>query len=199
MRIIGKTTVRKGGILLFMIGLTPLLIIYASAQVDKSEQQQKKNQFPETPRKDIELPPNLTDKEVVELIEKDSQFRSPVRYVIVYNEVLERTETSERRLEILMDEKQFNEKNLIHIFNLLKERFPAPFFLKIEVHTNLATIETPEERDKITDGRRLTEEKGRYKVAGYNRFSNGREAVNYTTSLNPYKSKLVVLVEGKKD
>lgn len=191
---------RKVTFLLFIIGLITLLNFYAAAQVDKSEQSpQKKNQFPETPRKDVELSPDLTDKEVLEIIERDSKFRSPVRYVIVYNEVFDRAEISERRLEILMDEKQFNEKNLIHIFNLLKERFPAPFFLNIEVHTTLATIETPEERDKITDGGRLNTEKDRSKMAGYSRFSNGREAFDYTTSLNPYKSKLVVLTEAKKD
>jgi hypothetical protein len=102
----------------------------------------------------------------------------------------------ERRVELVMDEKQFNEENLIKVLELIKKRFPSPFVLRVEVHTNLATIETPEEREKADSSTgRLTNKSFLYKKANYSRFSSAREAFTYTTNLRPFERKTVVLID----
>src|SRR5215203_5770690 len=78
---------------------------------------------------------NQKQSKINTVSENDTAYYAPVRYVIVYDWTLD--EREERRVEILMDEKQFNEKNLRQIFELIKERFPSPIKLEIEVHTNL--------------------------------------------------------------
>lgn len=83
-------------------------------------------------------------------LEKDSKFRSPVRYVVVYKEINE--DTNNRMIDVLIAEQQYNQKNLKAVFDLIKKRFPSPDYLSINVHTSLATIETPEEREKQGDG-----------------------------------------------
>jgi hypothetical protein len=136
-----------------------------------------------------------SQQEKLEQLKAESNYIAPIRYVIVYNNLVE-TSLGGRYLEIIMDEKQFNEENLIKVFELLKKRFPSPDYLTIDVHTNLATIETPEERELTHDsGGRLTDNFALYKSASYTRFIGGREAFVYTTSLSPYKEKLVVLVD----
>jgi hypothetical protein len=128
-----------------------------------------------------------------EQIEKEVKYYAPLRYVIVYNEIFD--VTGERRMEILMGERQFNEKNLTAIFELIKKRFPAPVFLGVEVHTNLATIETPEERELWDDSEdtRFKNVMFEYKRASFSRSSDGSEAFIYVTNLKPYKQKVVVL------
>jgi len=122
------------------------------------------------------------------------QYYAPVRYVIVYNWILDKS-IPERRMDILMDEKQFNKENLEEVFQLIKKRFPLPMSLDITVHTNLATIETPEEFEMLKDSvdSRFSHTYSKYKKASYSRWENGREAYNYTISLSPYKEKLIVL------
>jgi hypothetical protein len=128
-------------------------------------------------------------------LEKESKYLSPVRYVIVYNEIIQ-LNSSERRLDLIMDEKQFNKENLIKIFDLMKKRYPSPFRLNIEVHTSLATIETPEEKEKVhSNVGRLDNEFFTHKTAGYTRFNNGREAFVYTANLSPYEGETVVLID----
>ncbi len=131
-------------------------------------------------------------------IKREASYYAPIRYVIVYN-VIFSLNSDERRMEILIDEKQLNEENLIKIFGLIKRRFPLPLRLMINVHTNLATIETPEEREMIhsSNDPRFAHTYFKYKKAFYMRFQNGREAFSYTTNLFPYKEKEVVLKDIK--
>ena len=124
-------------------------------------------------------------------LEKEFRFRSSIRYVVVYNDIIEATEN--RIIDVLISEKQYNKRNLIKVFDLIKERFPLPVYLSINVHTSLATIETPEERDKETDGNRLFSEMFKYKTADYDRLVNGTEGFHYVISLVPYREKIVIL------
>ena len=39
--------------------------------------------------------------------EREVKYRSPIRYVIIYNDIFD---TSERRIEILLDKKNFNNR-----------------------------------------------------------------------------------------
>lgn len=132
-------------------------------------------------------------KDELEKRKKESSYYAPLRYVIVYNEILKTT--GERELEILMDEKQFNEKNLLFVFELLKKRFPSPAGLSVYVHTNLATIETPDERELPDDENdsRFDKVRYKYKTASYTRSADGRESYSYTMSLSPYKDKIAVV------
>ncbi len=118
-----------------------------------------------------------------------------MRYVIVYNDVFKLT-YGRREIEVMIDERQFNEEGLTSVFNLIKNRFPSPKCLSIEVHTNLATIETPEEREKPDDNEgRLTDQTFLNKTASFTRNISGRESFIYSTSLSPYETKRVVLVD----
>jgi hypothetical protein len=77
--------------------------------------------------------------------------RSPFRYVIVSNEVIDDSGTpprdAYRYVEILLDGKAFSERNLKELFRLVSKRFPKPKVLDVQVYTNLEDIETPEERE----------------------------------------------------
>ncbi|MFN2533003.1 MAG: hypothetical protein ABR555_17085 [Pyrinomonadaceae bacterium] len=77
--------------------------------------------------------------------------RSPFRYVIVSNEVIDDSGTppqdSYRYVEVLLDGKAFSESNLKELFRLVSKRFPKPKVLDVQVYTNLEDIETPEERE----------------------------------------------------
>ena len=125
----------------------------------------------------------------------DVTYHAPIRYVIVYNEIFD----DQRRVEILLDERNFSKSNLEKVFKLIKSRFPMPIDLEIEVHVNHNTIETPEEREMVKDGedKRFAKYYFMYKSASYSRFDNGREAYIYTTSLSPYREKTVVLVDKR--
>ncbi len=125
---------------------------------------------------------------------EESSYLSPIRYVIVYNDIFQLA-FDERRIEILMEENQYNEENLRKIFDLVKARFPSPIALSIEIHTSLKTIETPEEREKADSSRgRFPDETAKYKTAGYNRFCGGGEAFSYINELQ-FARKVVVLVD----
>lgn len=129
-----------------------------------------------------------------EIIENQVKYRSPIRYVIVYNDTLNE---DERRIEVLMDERAFNMVNLTKVFNLIKKRFPTPSTLEIAVHLNLVMIETPEEREMLRDSgdTRFVNQHFKYKKASFTRYENGREAFSYTIRLSPYTEKTVVLVD----
>jgi hypothetical protein len=132
-------------------------------------------------------------------IKREASYYAPIRYVIVYNSMF--LNDTERRIEILMDEKQFTESNLIAVFDLIKKRFPEPARLMIKVHTSLATIETPEEREMIalSHTSRFSKVRLKYKEAFFSRFQNGRESFSYTTSVLPnYQEKRVLISEGVK-
>jgi len=126
--------------------------------------------------------------------EEEVRYRSPVRYVVVYDNV---DDLGIRRIEMLLDEKCFNEQALRTIFAALGRRYPTPIGLDIEVHTSLDTIETPEERLmwKDSEGSRFADVVRKHHKASFWRFENGREAFIYTESITPYKTKLVVIKE----
>ena len=169
---------KKTVYLLFMLGL----ILAVNHQIEAQDSETKKQKI---------------EQERLQQMDEEAKFLSPVRYVIVYDEIFELS-SSERRVELIVDKAQFNEKNLIKIFELVKKRFPLPLNLEIEVHTNLATIETPEEREKTDDSTgRLTDKTFFHKTASFSRFGSGRQAFIYAVSLSPYKTKTVVLVDEK--
>ncbi|MBK7706872.1 MAG: hypothetical protein IPJ30_14175 [Acidobacteria bacterium] len=140
----------------------------------------------EAPRQ-IEPPPQMSPEEQV-------RYRSPIRYVVVFNEVNER---SIRQIEILLDEKSFDEQTLCALFASLGRRYPTPSRLEVEIHTSLDTVETPEERLMLrdSDDSRFSDVYFKHKKASFTRFENGREAFIYTTSLAPYETKVVRLKE----
>ena len=76
--------------------------------------------------------------------------RSPFRYVIVFNEVIDDSgnppKDAYRYVEVLLDEKAFSEETLKELFKLLSKRFPKPNAMHVEVSTNLEQVDTPEER-----------------------------------------------------
>lgn len=178
--------------LIFALFLTPCF-----AQTGKSNKQKnnKSNIVGTNPKSAISEQEKLQQEEI-ERLEKEAGYYAPIRYVIVYNWIFEELESPERRMDVLMKAEQFNEKNLIKIFELIKKKFPMPLRLQINVHTNLATIETPEENEMLRDSSdsRFRHTFFKYKTAFYMRFENGGEGFNYTTKLKPdYKEKDVVL------
>ena len=125
-------------------------------------------------------------------IDEQVKYRSPIRYAVIYNEI---TEDNIRQIEIMMDEKQFSEKSLRTIFDLLSKRYQSPSNLEVEVLTNLNLIETPEEREMWKDSKdsRFADYYFKYKEASYSRYADGRESFIYTVSILPYKEKVIFL------
>jgi hypothetical protein len=141
-----------------------------------------------------ETPPKSEQEELDE-IREETRFRSPFRYVIVYNDLLD-TGIPNRYIQVLMDEKAFNEKNLRELFALLKNRCPQPKHLTVVVRTSLDTIETPEENEKARsqmEAGRLTDAIKKHKDAFYFLKEDGEEFFTYTTSLAPKRKKIVKL------
>lgn len=127
---------------------------------------------------------------------KEAAYYAPIRYVIVYNDIFD-LNPEERRISILMFPNQFNRQNLIKVFELIKKRFPIPVRLDINVHTSLATIETPEESEMTDDSlnTRFRKQENKYKIALFLRNEEG-ENFCYTTSLKPYSNRWACPLES---
>lgn len=52
-------------------------------------------------------------------------------------------------IEVLMEDRAFNERNLRILFQILSERFNEKSGLSVEVYTSLDAIRTPEENENI--------------------------------------------------
>lgn len=103
-------------------------------------------------------------------------FRSPFRYVIIsgvseleqyVNENPENTD-----IEVLMEDRAFNERNLRILFQILSERFKEKSGLSVEVYTSLDAIRTPEENESI-DLKGPIDNYEKYKYAFYTRNGYG--------------------------
>ncbi len=127
----------------------------------------------------------------------EASYYAPIRYVIVYNEVL--TSLNERRIEILIDEKSYTEEIISMVFQHIAKKFPNPLRLTVKAHTNLATIETPEERLMLRDGKgsRFEDVIDRYRISRYFRLENGRESFSLATPINTMPFEIIVLEEKK--
>lgn len=91
----------------------------------------------------------VSDKHMVQAQNQYKPYRSQFRYVIVSNEVIDNSgdpKDAFRYVEVLLDEKAFSEETLKELFKLLSKRFPTPNGMHVEVSTNLAQIDTPEEK-----------------------------------------------------
>lgn len=124
--------------------------------------------------------------------DQEIRYRSPIRYVIVYNDI---GPTGDRRIDLLMNVGNINEKDLRTVFCWIGERFGSPIALTINVHTNLATIETPDERELLhdSDDSRFSKYYSIYRRADYHRYESGREAFAYTIRLSPYREREVLI------
>ncbi|HZE71873.1 MAG TPA: hypothetical protein VE135_20380 [Pyrinomonadaceae bacterium] len=124
--------------------------------------------------------------------------RSPFRYAIVSNEVIDDSGTppkdAYRYVEVLLDEKAFSENNLKELFKLVSKRFPKPKVLHVQVYTNLNDVETPEERE----GPKMSEvpddpSQDRYHQASYLRDDDGNEWFTYNPNAPRTGTKKVIL------
>ncbi len=171
---------RRKYLWLVFVGLFPFLVSSVEAQVNN------KAKTADVEACSIEPPPQMSPDEQV-------KYRSPIRYVVVYDTLI----NNERRIEILLDEKCFNEQVLRTIFTALGRRYQSPRYLHIKVHTSLETIETPEERSMGSDSEdsRFAGLFLKHRDASFVRFNDGRESFVYTECLEPYKTKIVVIKE----
>lgn len=124
---------------------------------------------------------------------------TPFRYVIVMGtSEIERyiNQSGNTDIEVLMEDKAFNEKNLIILFNLLSSRFTEKPGLSVNVFTSLDAILTPEENDGLgLKGPVADYEK--FKYAFFNRNGYG-EYFRYGIP-GKVKDKRVVMKEPPKD
>ena len=108
--------------------------------------------------------------------EDDSKVRSPFRYVIVAGVSRIEKYVNENKesldLEVLMEDKAFNEDNLRCLFQFLSKRFTERPGLAVYVYTTLDVIDTPEENDH-RDLKGPVSKYTRYKHAFY--FRNGEK------------------------
>lgn len=118
-------------------------------------------------------------------------YRSPFRYVIVFNYL-----DTYRNLDVLLDEKAFTEANLTELFRLLKKRFPVPQALFIDVRVSLEDLPTPEEEDEPQISELPDELPGTHPEALLARDGHGNEWFSYT--MNPRTSdRKTVILKGK--
>jgi|SRR5215203_4528485 len=80
-------------------------------------------------------------------------FRSAFRYVLIGREseieqYVNRLPEDFLSLEVLMDDKTFNEKNLKTLSELLSRRYATAQSLNVYIYTSLDAIKTPEENDR---------------------------------------------------
>lgn len=157
--------------LILLLGVFPFCCYQTPAQDDKNRSQESE----------------------LEKLRKEVRYIAPIRYAIVYNFTSD-LGIGRRDIDVLMDENQFNKENLIKVFELIKKRFPSPTLLYIKVHTNLSTIETPEEIEMASDNtNRLFKKFFLYKMANYFRFNDGTESFEYTIAISPYRTESVSL------
>lgn len=109
----------------------------------------------------------------------ENEIKSPFRYVIVDDDVQfdESDDGKEqvpvrRFVQVLMDERVFNEANLIYLFKYLSTFYADPLYLGIEVHTSLMTLETLEERVAVSTHSGRDDFRQFYKTAAYSRFND---------------------------
>lgn len=180
---------KQSVLLLILVGICSIAAQQVYGQSDKNSKVDT--------RSGCSVPTPETLKRRGQLTEdQEIRYRSPVRYVIVYNEI---GPTEDRRIDLLMNVENINEQDLRNVFCWLGERYPSPIPLTINVHTNLNTIETPDERELLRDGddSRFSKYFWLYKEADYHRYNSGREAFGYTTSLSPYRERVVVVRNSK--
>jgi hypothetical protein len=129
---------------------------------------------------------------------EEMEYYAPIRYVIVYNEIFEKL--NERRMDVLLDKKSFNKENLSAIFLQIAKKFPTPLKLTVTVHTSLATIETPEEKQMERDGQdsRFRSKKSQYDDAYFMRVEDGSAVVTFDITLSADSDGWVVLVPKPK-
>ncbi len=167
-------------ILIAIFFFLSLTVCFAQNPKSKKKKSNKPNIVKTNPSSSISEEEKI-DMEEVERREKEASYYAPIRYAIVHNWIFDELVVPERRMEILMQPKQLNEINLIKVFDFIKERFPTPMRLIINVHTSLATIETPEEFEMAKDSSdsRFSHTYGKYKTAFYMRFEDGAEGFEF--------------------
>ncbi len=135
---------------LFLMIIFSLFLFPCLAQTNKGKTH--KLNKPKIIKKNPAIPVSEKEKQAQQEnddIRNETSYYAPIRYVIVYDWIFDGLVVPERRMDILMDAEQLDKKNLITIFELIKKRFPTPLRLRINVHTSLDTIETPEEITKV--------------------------------------------------
>ena len=116
----------------------------------------------------------------------ENEIKSPFRYVIVDDDLQFDVEEEgkekvpvRRFIKVLMDERAFNEANLIYLFKYLSKYYADPVYLGIEVHTSLMTLETLEESTALSTHSGRDDFRQFYKTASYSRFDDGDEIFSY--------------------
>lgn len=115
---------------------------------------------------------------------QNNEFRSPFRYVIVagvseLEKYVNRFPNEILHLEVLIEDKAFNEKDLTTLFELLNKRFPPPTVLMIHVYTSLEAIRTPEENEN-TNLKGPIDNYFDYKNALFIRYKDGTKKAHFS-------------------
>jgi len=109
---------------------------------------------------------------------------SPFHYSVIdntYEPAVNRNDKPSRRIEVLLDKAAFSRENLVALFKLLMKRHPRPTSLIIDVFTDPADIETPEE---ISAGKTSEEKGGELKSDNALFIRNGNRMFFYMYFIN---------------
>lgn len=130
-------------------------------------------------------------------------FRSPFRYVVFDNELVDsvgKKEASLRIVSVLIDKEAFSESNLRELFSLVSKRYTIPNRLDIWVFTSLEQASTPEEKDiGYASGENDRDGGDSHHIAIFIRSDDGSEIFRYSTNLPAHNLKTVILKEKNKD
>lgn len=115
--------------------------------------------------------------------QKSEVFRSPFRYIIVSGETIleryvNRNADAFLMIEVLIEDKDFNENNLKMLSELLSKRFSSAKVFTAYIYTSLEAIKTPEENDK-SDLKGPKDDYFKYKRAEFSRNVFGNEWLEY--------------------
>lgn len=178
--------------------LSFLCSLEISAQVDNRRDSKSEKANSTVKKANVKVSNKL--KRNQDFIGERRQFSSPFRYIIFSNLTEEdlNLDIPQRRLEILIDKKAFSLQNLKLLFRLQAKRFPLPNRLEIIVHTSLATIETPEEIETMSDHTSREKYYDYNKTALYFRDDNGVESITYRYgSPSGFWEKIIILPKSK--
>lgn len=125
------------------------------------------------------------------------EFHSPFRYVVV-DRVTKLQKYVNRMpdnqiLEVLIEEKAFNEKDLKTLGILLSDRFKPVDSLSVYIYTSLEAIKTPEEQDHSSLLGPIANVQ-RFNYAVFERNTFGNEWVRYWES--NVKNEKIIVIKG---
>lgn len=131
---------------------------------------------------------------------QSSNAMKPLNYVIYHNETHgdeNDPKSSRRDIDILMDERCFNEENLVRLYRKLAEKYPLPVNLFVSIKTSFDQIPPPDIA-QLSDGPD-DPEYDKHHHASFVRRSRQEAKIRFTVDLISKQQKTISIREERKN